>query len=110
MYRPFSFEDYLEVKKSYITSFIVGLRYLLPLFDKPINLSELEECLDLEKFYLAMAKQLIDVTHTTLKSDNAVHNSFVYVEKYIMAVKALREKGNYDCPNNLLQSFKLCCC
>ena len=66
------------------------------LFDKQINLDELKDCLDLEKFYLAMAKQLIDVTHTTLKSDNAVHNSFVYVEKYIMAFKALREKGNYD--------------
>ena len=95
-YRPISYDRYLEVKKDYITNFIVGLRYLVPMFDKPINLDELQECLDLEKFYLAMAKQLIDVTHTTLKSDNAVHNSFVYVEKYIMAVKALRKKGNYD--------------
>lgn len=96
MYRPFSFEDFLEIKKSYITSFIVGLRYLLPLFDKPINLSELEECLDLEKFYLAMAKQLIEVTNLTLKSDKAVHNSFVYVERYIAAVKAIRAEGRYD--------------
>lgn len=95
-YRPISYQRYIEVKKDYVTNFIVGLRYLVPMFDKPINLAELQECLDLEKFYLAMAKQLIDVTHTTLKSDNAVHNSFVYVEKYIMAVKALREKGTYN--------------
>ena len=96
-YRPISYERYLEVKKDYITNFIVGLRYLVPMFDKPINLDELQECLDLEKFYLAMAKQLIEVTKTTLKSeDKAVHNSFVFVEKYIMAVKAVREKGPYN--------------
>ena len=95
-YMPMSYAKYLEVKKEYITSFIVGLRGLFPLFDKKINLDELKDCLDLEKFYLAMAKQLIDVTHTTLKSEKAVHNSFVYVEKYIMAVKAAREKGTYD--------------
>ena len=84
-YRPISYERYLEVKKDYITNFIVGLRYLVPMFDKPINLEELQECLDLEKFYLAMAKQMIDVTHTTLNSpDKAVHNSFVFVEKYII--------------------------
>jgi hypothetical protein len=64
--------------------------------DKPINLAELEECVDLEKFYLAMAKQLIEITNTTLKSDKAVHNSFVFVEKYIMAVKAARGKGTYS--------------
>ena len=101
-YRPISYQRYLEVKKDYITNFIVGLRYLVPMFDKPIKLEELQECLDLEKFYLAMAKQLIDVTHTTLKSDNAVHNSFVYVEKYIMAVKALREKGTYSVSINTI--------
>lgn len=95
-YRPISYEKYLDVKKDYITNFIVGLRYLVPMFDKPINLEEIQECLDLEKFYLAMAKQMIDVTHTTLKCDNAVHNSFVFVEKYIMAVKALREVGTYN--------------
>jgi len=95
-YRPLSYARYLEVKKDYITNFIVGLRYLVPMFDKPINLEELQDCLDLEKFYLAMAKQLIDVTHLTLKSDKAVHNSFVYVEKYISTLKAIREKGKYD--------------
>ena len=95
-YRPISYQRYLEVKKDYITNFIVGLRYLFPMFDKPINLAELEECVDLEKFYLAMAKQLIEITNTTLKSDKAVHNSFVFVEKYIMAVKAARGKGTYS--------------
>lgn len=95
-YRPISYAKYLEVKKDYITNFIVGLRSLIPMFDKPINLSELQECLDLDKFYLAMAKQLIDVTHTTLQSDKAVHNSFVYVEKYIMAIKYARQNGRYD--------------
>lgn len=95
-YRPISYSSYLIVKKDYITNFIVGLRYLFPLFDKPINLNELGECLNFDKLCLAMAKQLIDVTHSTLQTDKAVHNSFVYVEKYIMAVKALRAKGSYD--------------
>ena len=95
-YRPFSFERYIELKKEYVTNLIVGLRHLIPLFDKSIKLDELQECLDLEKFYLAMAKQLIDTTHLTIKEANAIHNSFVYMEKYIMAVKSLRMLGNYN--------------
>lgn len=95
-YRIMSYADYLSLKKDYITSFIVGLRYLFPLFDKPINLNELGECLDFDKFCLAMAKQMIDVSRSTLQTENAIHNSFVYVEKYMIAVKSLRAKGAYD--------------
>lgn len=95
-YRPMTYARYVEVKKDYITNFIVGLRYLIPLFDKPINLTELEECVDMDKFLLAMAKQLIDITHLTLESDGAVHNSFVFVEKYISVVKKVWEQGKYD--------------
>lgn len=95
-YRPMIFDKYLQVKKDYITNFLIGLRYLIPLFDKPIDLNELEECLDLEKFYLAMAKQLIDVTHITLKTENAVHNSFVYVARYVSIVREMFENNKYN--------------
>lgn len=95
-YRPMTYARYVEVKKDYVTNFIVGLRYLFPLFDKPINLNELEQCVDMEKFLLAMAKQLIDVTHMTLNSENSVHNSFVYVEKYISVVKKAFENKEYN--------------
>ena len=37
--------DKTDAQGSY-SNFIVGLRYLVPMFDKPINLSELQECLD----------------------------------------------------------------
>ena len=95
-YRKATFAQYLEAKKEYITNFIVGLKALFPLFDKPINLDELQECLDLDKLYLVMAKQLIDTTNLILKDGNAVHNSFVFVEKYIQAVRAVRLKGPYE--------------
>lgn len=95
-YRPMTYARYVEVKKDYVTSFIVGLRYLIPLFDKTIDLKELENCVDMDKFLLAMTKQLIDITHLTLETDKAVHNSFVFVEKYMSVVKQVWEQGKYD--------------
>lgn len=95
-YTPMSFNRYVDVKKDYITNFIVGVRSLFPLFDKSINLEELEKCVDLDKFFLAMTKQLIDITNLTLRTENAVHNSFVFVEKYISVVRKVWEQGKYD--------------
>lgn len=95
-YRPLGYNKFLEVIKDYITSFIVGLRYVVPLFEKSIDLKELEECLDLDMFYLAMVKQLIEVTKIALEQDKKVHNSFVFIEKYINVVRKLRETKKYN--------------
>ena len=86
-YRPLSYINYLEAIKDNISTFLVGLRYIIPYLDKPINLEELESTLDLEKFYLAMVKQIIGVSEIAIESVGKIHNSFVYVEKYMMALK-----------------------
>lgn len=95
-YKFMSYTRYLELTKENIGSFLIALRYLIPLFDEKIDLKELEECLDLDKFYLAMSKQLIEVSKSVLNEYGKVHSSFVHVEKYIMAIKELRSKVDYN--------------
>ena len=80
-YYPMQYGKFLELIKENIGTFLVGLRYIIPYLDKNINLDELESTLDLEKFYLAMVKQMIEVSHIALDSVNKIHNSFVFLSK-----------------------------
>ncbi len=95
-YHPFSYLHYLEVIKEYISSFLVGLRRVIPFLDKPLELNELNDVLDLDKFFLAMVKQLVEVSKETIKQCGKIHNSFVFIEKYIIAVNELRNSGKYE--------------
>lgn len=92
---PLPYDYFLDVLKENITTFIVGLKYLVRNI-KPIDLKELEACLDLDKFYLAMAKQLIEITKLTCEEDNLVHNSFSFVHRYVDVIEAIRSKEPYN--------------
>lgn len=96
LYVPLSYKRYLELIKEKIGYFLLSLRYLIPLFEKEVNLGEVEECLDMDKFYLAMMKQLIEISKDTLKHHGSVNSSFIHVEKYIRVVKELRKNGKYN--------------
>jgi len=95
-YRPQDIYSFLEQLRSAIIEFLVIYNRLVTLCDKSINLSELEENLDLEKFYFVMAKHLLDTSLIAEEKDGLLHNSFSYVDIYFNTVKYLKEHGHYD--------------
>lgn len=94
-YKRLSYEEFLEKTKECITNLLVNLKYLIPIFDEAIDLKELESCLDLDKFYLAMAKTLIEVSKIVIETEDKIHYSFSFVEKYIKVIENIREESKY---------------
>ena len=65
--------------------------------DKEINLSEIKDLLDLDKFYLLMAKILLDTSKHSVELVGQVQNSLVFCEKYLEYLKcAFEENQHYD--------------
>ncbi len=95
-YRPLSYVEFLTLNKESLTAFIVGLRSLFPLMEKNIDLKELEKCLDLDKFYLAIVRQLILTTKMCIENYGMVHNSFVFVETYMAALRFIMSQAPYN--------------
>lgn len=95
-YIPLPYNKFLQVMKDYATSFNFGFKAAIPLFEQSINLDELEECLDLDKFYLTMAKQLIEISKLSVGNDQKLHNSFAYVSLYVYNVCEFRKNQPYD--------------
>lgn len=95
-YRFLSFEEFLNVKKQYLIDLSFGVKNLGPIFDKEIDFDELTSFLDLDKFFLAISKQLIEITKLIEKEDNTVHNSLCFVATYVETIKDLRKEGKYD--------------
>lgn len=90
-----TYEQFLDSYKKSVVSLIVNFKYLIEIFEKPVDLAELEECLNLEQFYLIMARHLLDYSNLMIEKFGHIHSSIVFVAKYIDAVNKVRSFEKY---------------
>lgn len=95
-YTELGYEVFLNKTVVCISNFLVNFKHLVPLFNTSINLKELEECLDLDKFYLAMAHTLIECSKLTESISGKLPYCFSYIAKYVSVVEFIRQETNYD--------------
>ena len=108
-YTRATFANYLDAIISSINYLLVNRDYIREFFDKEVDTHKLDEILDIDKFALIMAKQLIEVTKVACGINNHIHDSFTYVCRYVYMVKGLRENGKYNlsCHTTLLDGKRV---
>ena len=89
-------DTFINRKKDQITSFLINLKKSLEDLSKPIDLDELEKCLDLESFYLTMAKLLVELSKLVEQETGRIHNSFCFVDKYAATIRKIRKTSRYN--------------
>lgn len=94
-YVPLNFYEYLKNLRSKIVEFLIVYNRLVNLCDKEVNLNELEELLDLDKFYFSMAIVLVETSKIAEKVDGKLQHSFVFVEVYIKRLMELMNRYGY---------------
>ncbi|MBO5138641.1 MAG: hypothetical protein J6B89_03265 [Bacilli bacterium] len=95
-YQPLSMPEFIDKKKEQLSCFATNLKYALEYISKPINLKELEKCLNLEDFYFVMAKTLLELSQNVEEETGKLHSSFCYVDKYILFVQEIRKTRRYN--------------
>lgn len=95
-HKKISLTNFIERKQEQLSCFATNLKYALEYISKPINLDELEKCINLEEFYFTMAQVLLEISKIVEKEIGKLHSSFCYVDKYIYFVQEQRKKGKYN--------------
>lgn len=90
------FTAFLEKIKQKISGFLVWYDQLIEICKKPIDLKELEQYLDLEKFYFMMAKHLLEINKFMEEDIDGLHNSFIFVDLYVSKLIELKKENNYN--------------
>lgn len=95
-YFPMDMREFLEKLRNKIVKFLVVYNQLVEICSKPVDLKELEQLLDLEKFYFVMTKELIEAGKTTERLDGHLPYSFAFAKVYIHDLKLFKATHNYD--------------
>lgn len=92
------FEEFLDGMISGYIKSTFATRFYLDFFNKEINYEELVQCFDYDKFCLLAARSVLDGCIYTELDSNMVHNSAIFVIKYLEAVEQMRDKNpRYNC-------------
>lgn len=92
------FDEFLDGMISGYVKSTFATRFYLEFFDKELNIDELVECFDYDKLCSIAARSVLDGCIFTEQNSNLVHNSAIYVMKYLEAVEEMRTKNpNYNC-------------
>lgn len=93
-----SFENFLIRRIKGESNLLNGLRYYKDFFDKKINLNDLIDCFDYDKFCLAIAKSNLDACLSIEKLEGKVSNIVHYLQQYSLAINELKKYNpNYKC-------------
>lgn len=93
-----SFNEFLDGMISGYVKSTFATRYYLEFFNHEINVDELVQCFDYDKFCLLAVRSILDGCFFVEQSDNLVHNSAIFIIKYLEAVERIRQLNpNYNC-------------
>lgn len=95
------FYTFLEVIREEIGKFLLWYDKLAEICQKPIDLKELENLLDLDRFYLAMAKHLLEMNKLSDQQSNRLQPSIAYVDTYVRKLIQLKNENNYHLSMNM---------
>lgn len=111
---PLSFKNYVSKLQERCKDFTIGLRFLHLIDHVSIDIDYLKDCVDIDKLYLSMAKQIVDSSLIIEKSEGMVHNSIIVANTYKKKVEEMRKKGEYkvktttcDLFGNLIENYTI---
>ena len=92
------FDTFLKYVISGYEKATFATRYYLEFFDREVPIEELIKCFDYDRFCLIGARSVLDQCIESEQRSNLVHNSAIYVSKYLEAIELVRSKNpKYNC-------------
>ncbi len=79
--------------EQFIKNIILNLEAFVLYLETPIDLQELEECFDLDKFYLIFGYILNIISIKSLQTQKEVHNSFIYCSYLAFKIEEIKRKN-----------------
>ena len=103
-----SFEEFLENRVSTLNKMISSIKYIIPFFEKNINIEQLYNFIDYDKLCLILAYDFMKYIELIESRDGHVNSCVIYLENYIRTIDFLQDKFdvNYSLSINIGNGIK----
>lgn len=91
-----SFEEFIEIRVNTLNKMITGIKYIIPFFEKNINIEQLYEFIDYDKLCLILAYDFMKHNEAIESRDGHVNSCIIYLENYIRTINYLQDNFDVD--------------